>query len=225
MVIAPTCRRFLTFFRKMYYDILSRTVCLTIDEGLCKNFWEHLEAVGEEVAVRSREFRTLDSKQMWPIGIHGDEACMGLNNAPYDKIMGVFLSLPLFRPRSTRISRFLLFALETAKVADVQSTVNPILEHIVASINRCTESGIANRRVILTELRGDQLWFRFLFSHASWWKTVNICFRCNASTRPAHLNYANYDGWYASRKTTEQFMLEELPMETSYLLFETKALC
>lgn len=194
---------------------------LTIDETLCQNFWRHLETVGEEVAVASKEFRSLDSKQVWPVGIHGDEACMGLNNAPYDKVMGVFLSLPLFRPRSTRISRFLLFALETAKVVDVQNTVNPILQHIVASLNHCTERGIEGRRMILTELRGDQLWFRFLFNHASWWKTVHVCFRCKCSTRPDSLNYVNYDGWVGTSRTTREFIEEELPVEMSYLLVET----
>ena len=195
---------------------------LTIDEDLCKQFWEHLEAVEEEVAVTSKVFRALDSRQVWPLGIHGDDATMGLNNAPYDKILGVFLSLPLFRPRSTRISRYLLFALELSKVNDVESTVNPILERIVNSINRCTETGVAGRRMILTELRGDQAWFRFLLNHASWWKTVHICFRCSASTRPDHLNYANYDGWIATKRTTRQFIVDELPMEMSCLIVKNQ---
>lgn len=189
---------------------------LQIPEESCRQYWEHMDSVGEEVAIKSKQFRDLSQNQIWPIGLHGDEATMALQNAPYEKILGVFMNIPIFRPRSTRISRFLLFALETSTMVDVHRSVNPLLERIVVSLNTCTQRGVAGRRYILTEIRGDQVWIRFLFQHHSFWKRSSVCYRCEASTAPTSLNYAIYDGWTSTRRSTEDFLTHELPLEMSF---------
>ena len=189
---------------------------LTISNKLCREYWQHLENVQDEVAVFSHQFRSMLDNEAWPLGLHGDEAAIGLVSAPFDKIIGVFLNIPLFRPKSTRLSRWLLFAVENTKVASVQQTLNPVLAKIVESLNFCTENGVLGRRFVVTELRGDQAWFRYLFVHKSWWKATEICFRCKATTKQTSCNYCLYDGWEGTCRTTEEFVAEELPDNYSY---------
>ena len=192
---------------------------LDIDERRCQQYWDHLERHNDEVAVDSKQFRNLQDKQVYPLGIHGDEANMGIISQPYSKIIGMTLNIPIYRPKSTRISRFLMFALESASLVDVIQTVNPILERVVASLNRCTESGVGegNRKFILTEVRGDQAWLYFLFQHKARWNAVNVCFRCGAHTKPDRDCYALYDAGSTCRNTTKQFIINELPNTLSPL--------
>ena len=140
---------------------------------------------------------------------------MQINNAPYDKVAGVFLNLPLFRPKSSRLSRYLLFALEINKVISAQETYYPLLAKIVESCNFATEHGVQGRHFLLSEFRGDQLWFRQLFQHVSWWKSLNVCFRCRATSDPdSPLNYllnGSENGWETTCRSTNDFLLEELP--------------
>lgn len=190
---------------------------LNIPDQLCRNYWQHLDDVNDEVAVSSRQLRRLADQEVWPIGIHGDEANIGLVNAPFDKILGVFMNVPLFRPRSTLVSRYLLFSVEHSRIVDVHRTINPVLTEIVASLNRCLETGILGRRFIVTELRGDQVWIKFLFQHRSSWQGVPVCFRCQASTRATDVNYLFYDKWLPTLRSTMDFLVEELPDQMRHL--------
>ena len=132
---------------------------LALEDGLVQKYWENLEKSGEESALKSKEYRQVVGEQVWPVGIHGDEASMSIQNAPFDKIWGVFLSVVLFRPKATRTSRFLMFAVESSRVLDVQSTIYPLLEAVKNSLNFACEIGVGGRRFLLSELRGDQAWF------------------------------------------------------------------
>ena len=58
---------------------------LDIDERRCQQYWDHLERHNDEVAVDSKQFRNLQDKQVYPLGIHGDEANMGIISQPYSK--------------------------------------------------------------------------------------------------------------------------------------------
>ena len=142
---------------------------LALDDDLVQNYWQNLERSGEESALKSKEYRQVVGKQVWPVGLHGDEASMSIQNAPFDKIWGVFLSVVLFRPKATRTSRFLVFAVESSRVLDVQSTIYPLLEAVKNSLNFACEIGVGGRRFLLSELRGDQAWFKYIFRHKSWW--------------------------------------------------------
>ena len=200
-------------------DILAHLIgkCgLKISDRLCERYWSHLESVQDEVAVTSRDYRRAAGEAVWPIGLHGDEASMGLISGPYEKIVGVWLNLPLFRPKSSRMSRYLLFSVESHRIVDFPRTLNPVISYIVDSLNRCTEAGVLGRRFIVSEIRGDQAWIRSLFQHKSRWTAVSVCFRCRADTRSGPLNYASYDGWIPTRRTTRQFLMDELPQEMSH---------
>jgi hypothetical protein len=186
---------------------------LHIADGLVRKYWNHLEEVGDDTALQTRDFRRLASTSVWPLGIHGDEAAIGIINNPTNKVIGITLNIPLFRPRATRLSRWLLWSIESDRVWSVEESVYPVLETIVDSLNLLTRDGVCGRRFITTELRGDQSWFRYIFRHKAYWLANNVCFRCKASAKPTNLNYTLNGmpgGWESTIRSTDDFVLDEL---------------
>lgn len=200
------------------YDIVKYLICdcgLVLDDALVSNFWSHLESVGDGHALATQQFRTLAGR-VWPLGFYGDEAAMGLVNAPTNQIFGLYLNFPLYRPKSTRLSRFLVFSVESDKIISMEKTVFPALEVIKESFNRLTSVGVGGVRFLVSELRGDQVFFRSLFKHKSWWKAKNMCFRCRATAGPGPMNYCTLpenanDGWKSTERATNEFLIEEMP--------------
>ena len=186
---------------------------LHLPDSLVANFWNHLDDIGDEWALGTKRFRQACAQQVWPVGIYGDEACIGLINAPTNQIYGIALSLPLFRPKATRIAKYLLFSIESDRVLSMQATLYPVFRYITDNLNELAEDGLNGRRFLVSELRGDQAWFRNIFQHASWWRKKEVCFRCQACTNQNHLNYLHYDDWISTRRTTGEFLFEELPQE------------
>ena len=187
---------------------------LSLADETVIHFWRHMEEVGDTWALATRDYRAASPRLVWTLGLYGDEACMQINNAPFDKIIGIYLNIPLFRPKSTRLSRFLLCSIESVKVISARETFYPILQAIVQSCNQVAEEGVLGRRFLVSELRGDQAWIRFLFSHVSWWKATNVCFRCKACSGPGDLNYLRNDsenGWESTIRSTNDFLMQELP--------------
>lgn len=179
---------------------------LDISSQLVGSFWKHLERVGDEWALLTRPFRIASESSVWPIALYGDEASMMFQNAPSHKIIGVFLSLPLFRPKCARLSRYLLFSIESSKVVDVVSSLYPAFEAIVASCNLLAEQGVQGRRFLVSEIRGDQMWIRNLFRHRAHWVSHEVCFRCKArADTTSNLRYTKYDfsndGWHTTRRS------------------------
>lgn len=111
------------------------------------------------------------------MGIYADEAQYGLSNA--DKVFGIFLNLPLFRPRSIRMSRWCIFAIRSNFLAGCQ-TIYPALAQIVkpmsvAMLSQDSDGGALTTdgaNFMVTELRGD-LALHKLSAHSS-------CFFCGA---------------------------------------------
>lgn len=200
---------------------------LQIEDDLVRKWWNHLDSVNDDIAVETREFRRLigdgTGSLCWPLGIHGDEANIGLINNPTNKIIGVTLNIPLFRPMATRISRWLLFAVESERVWSVEETIFPVLEAITLSVNHAIQYGVKGRHFILTEIRGDQAWFRYIFKHKAYWIGNNICFRCKACAKPNSLNYTLNGvagGWESTVRSTLDFITEEL--EEPYCCYVVK---
>ena len=185
-----------------------------VEDKLIKNYWEHLENVGDTWAWSTSSFRASHGGKVWPLGFYGDDAVMAIQNNPLNKILGLTVNCPLFRPRSTRLSKYTLFSIETDKIVSYQETIYPVLEEIVRSFNKLTEEGINGNRFLVGEIRGDQVFIKALFRHTSWWKATKVCFRCRATAGPGPLNYCLYEsnnGWTQTLRTTDQFVLEELP--------------
>ena len=200
-----------------------------IDQDLLTNFWMHLETVSDNWAMSTKAFReACGSQEVWPLGLYGDEAVMGLVNAPTSQIFGLYMNAPLYRPKSTRMSRYLLFSVEIDKISSMEKTVFPVLQVITESFNKLTSVGIGNVRFLLSEIRGDQVFFRSIFKHKSWWTCTQMCFRCHASAHPGPLHYMNYDGnssWTSTLRSTEEFLVDELPPEQCGLFVRVVVLC
>ena len=196
---------------------------LSVHPQLVSAYWCHWDSVSNEWAKSTLQFRRSVEKsggQVMPLGFYGDEAVIGIVNAPFNKIYGLFLNLPLYRPKSTRLSRYLLFSIDSEKMVSVTETLYPVLDAIVCSLNKLAEEGLGNMRFLTTELRGDQLFYKALFRHHSWWKATSICFRCSATVRPGPLVYTCYDGiWAATKRSVADFVLEEPPFPLCHLPF------
>lgn len=197
-------------------DYLIGSCLLPIDDVLLDQYWNHLDSVHDPWAVSTKDFRRACSKNVVPLGFYGDEACMGLVTDPYNQIYGLFMSVILYRPTSTRMSRYLLFSVDTHRVKSVEETFYPVLKMITESFNRLSEEGVQGRNFLVAEIRGDQAFFKYIFKHESWWKSNNVCFRCSATAKPTNLNYCIYespDGWNTTCRSTQSFLGEELPLD------------
>ena len=187
---------------------------LTLPDSLVRKFWSHMDKLGDAWAQSTQAFRQAAGGLVWTLGLYGDDACMQINNDPFAKIIGNYINLPLFRPKSSRFGRFLVVSLECSKIISTQETLFPILLAIVESCNLAAEEGVLGRRYLVSELRGDQAWFRQLFAHQSWWKHQNVCFRCKACVHEGDLSYLKNDvdnGWESTVRCTREFIVEELP--------------
>ena len=172
-------------------------------------YWEHLESVGDEWALSTAAFRR-NVGVTWPVGLYGDDAVIGLQNNPFAKIFGLYFNVPLYRPRATRLSRYLIFAVECDKILSVRETIWPVLEKVTASLNKLAEEGACGQRCLVGEIRGDQAFIKLIFQHTSYWTANQICFRCLACRKKGHpLNYTDYDSWVATRRSTDEFLREE----------------
>ena len=137
-------------------DYLIGSCNLHIEEELINQFWSHLDSVEDSWALSTREFRKAVGDKVIPLGFYGDEACMGLVTDPYNQIYGLFMSVVLFRPTSTRMSRYLLFSVDSHRIHSVEETFFPVLEQITASFNRLSNEGVHGRHFLVSEIRGDQ---------------------------------------------------------------------
>ena len=194
---------------------LIETCGLSLPDDLLRAFWDHLDQTGDCWAASTKAFRQSVDRPTWPLGLYGDEACIGLINAPFNKVHGLFLNVVLWRPQSTRLSRFLLFAIESEKILTVVDTLFPVLQMITDSMNQLTEQGIGKIRFLVSEIRGDQAFIRNVFRHRAWWLYSNPCFRCRATLQPGPRNYCLYDepgGWESTRLTTEDFIRHQLTL-------------
>lgn len=183
--------------------------------------WNHLDDVGHPFAKSLKAFReTRGSDHVVPIGLYGDEACLGLVNNPQAKVLGLFMSIVVHRPTSTRLSRYLLWSIHPDKIVSFEQTVDPVLKEIVESCEKAASEGVNGLYFLTSEIRGDQVFFRSIFRYKSRWASNDVCYRCKASAKDASLLYTTYGdqaGWAQTVRTTQEFILEELNAPVSFL--------
>ena len=190
-----------------------------------------------------------DMKQGWavgsaastahmPVGLWGDSATVFTEFGQY-KIVAIFLSLPLWRPKNVKHSRFLLFCIEGKKIHN-HETLLPIWNRITWSLNSCFTGkwpmvgpsgepvqGLAAKnagkslcekghKFICTEIRGDWLWLKeqFRFPKCAW-NANKICFRCPAAmkTDPLYTHHDDNSGryWLDQEFDLQQFLRHRTP--------------
>ena len=200
---------------------------------------------------RVREYWTFarDLEQPWatfspasqdhiPVGVWGDSATVYTEFGRY-KILAIFMSLPLWRPKSVRYSRFLLFTMESDRLLDHRSLL-PIWRRIVWSLN-CSFNGTwpacgpqgerltggqasrnagkplcaSGAKFCCTEIRGDWAWLKETFRFpACAWNALKVCYRCPARS-DSLMHYYRHDGsgnyWLGKEFSLVQFLNQRMP--------------
>lgn len=143
-----------------------------------RNFWTQTHA---RDAPWSRDHPA--SNEHIPVGLFYDAcAFMNISMVETEKIWGVFISLPLWRPRSARNSRWLICCIrEELILGDAKQTLYPFVEVIVASLNKAFRERVTrcNRSFTVTEIRGDWEGHKKILGLRSGWKSVQVCHVCN----------------------------------------------
>ena len=177
-------------------------VCqLDLPQDAISKFWDDAIAGGEPHADQ-------DSRHRIPLGFYGDAAQL-ITKVKVEKLLCLFCNIPIFRPKSIRFSRFLIWSCDVSLLYK-NRTLNTILRWVTWSFN-CLYAGTypttrpGNRplepheveragtwltrkklQFQVYELRGDWEFHKMLWQFRCSWKggvNVGICFRCPAMTR------------------------------------------
>jgi hypothetical protein len=100
------------FLPKQILEYLLMEIQLEIDMDEIKRFWTHAKRFNLPWAGASHDGLHV------PLALYGDSAKF---SAIGKKVTGIFMSMPLWNPRSAKFSRFLLCALETYTSLGVDS--------------------------------------------------------------------------------------------------------
>lgn len=204
---------------------------LSIHQRDINLYWDRAIASGEGYASAS-------SRDRIPLGVYGDAAQLNVKIRK-EKIFCIWLNIPIFRPRSIRYSRFLLWACDSSLLY-LNRTSNTALRWITWSLNALyhgkypnlrpgnralsqQEQDLAGRQITsnnhlfqVVEVRGDWEFQKMLWSFSSSWKGINVCYRCPAlskSDNPSMLYWNDSDNsvWATTEYTTAEFISKQLP--------------
>ena len=213
-------------------EYLFYTVGITVDEQQVKSYWEHARAMGEAWAVESDA-----SVSHVPLGLHGDSARLK-TEVRFEKQLAIWLNIVLWRPRSVRCSRFLLFSMPSL-VQFKNRSLNKVFKVLRWSLNAAFEGvhprtgpyGEAlswqslaragtqltsdGKRFAVTELRGDWEWHRDTFRPKAAWNAKGpVCHLCPALREgPEEYVYHNFGPncrWMHECFSTEEFIARRL---------------
>ncbi|CAL1144977.1 unnamed protein product, partial [Cladocopium goreaui] len=193
-----------------------------------REYWHHHRTFGEPWAQH-------DETDRIPMGIYGDSAkCQ--TEFGFVNLVGIFISLVLWKPMSVRFSRFLVFAIPEQSLWG-SKTLRVVYRRLAWSINSLIHgehprAGVYGEdlnarlrelsgkpfqhRYALTEIRGDWAWHKkvWRFKRCSW-AAINMCHQCPAkssSTNSADLYWMfESNSWDDHHFTTEQFIAERMP--------------
>lgn len=206
-------------------------VGLNIPHRLVADYWAHYRSddVQAAWATWSRA-----SESHVPIALYGDDCKL----RPYEKMIGIFMSFPLWRPRSVRCSKFLLCAVQL-ELEYKHLTVDCILRYLVWSLNclyigrwprvgcdgeplspkqaqKAGQEIVPGRQFAVTELKGDWAWFKKIMRFKSSWKggaRVPVCFQCRARSDWPVLYYevGPSDPCWQTQYTLLEWLAEQCP--------------
>lgn len=150
-----------------------------------------------------------------PLGLYGDAAKYAVTG---QKAVGYFLNIPIWNPKSARMSRWLLFGLNFDTALGAQ-TLRPLFYRLVESLHRCyagIEMHGSLKKFAVTELRGDWEWHWYCFGLLRTWRSYMICWRCDASKQPGNLtnsyvDFNDHPQWADTELTELQFLSRCIP--------------
>jgi len=200
-----------------------RTPCSALSQ-----YWQHHSAHGLEWAKDV----PLDTH---PIGIYGDGARVATKFG-HINLIGIWFNFVLWKPRSVRASRFLLFSIPEHQLWK-HFTLNVVMRRVTWSINAlingyhpatgpyqeellpplCQLAGKPfAHKCALTEVRGDWSWLKKLFRfHRCSWNGILVCHHCPArssSNDPQDLYWRfENNNWDDKHFQFEEFIDERMP--------------
>lgn len=188
------------------------TVGIDVPDEDVVSYWRHSREVGEPWAINNPA-----TEHHVPLGIHGDAARL-YTQYKFEKMVGIFFNVVLFRPRSIRFSRYMLFSIPHHKLYK-NRTLNAVWHNLAWSFNCCfngvnptagprgealvgknleragTPITKMNRKFCVTEYRGDWEWHRDTWRPYATWQGIQTCLKCPAVAKgdPQYL-YHNTSG-------------------------------
>ena len=196
---------------------------LKLPQESIKKYWDDAIAGGEAHACE-------DSRHRVPIGLYGDAAQL-ITKVKVEKLLCLFVNIPIFRPKSIRYSRFLLWSCDVSLLYK-NRTLNTVLRWVTWSLN-CLHDGKhptirpGNRplepheveragtwltrnklQFQVSELRGDWEFHKTVWQFKCSWKggvNVGICFRCPAMMRTENPGLLYWDMDETSTWSREEF--------------------
>ena len=172
---------------------------LQIPEEIIHEYWQKSKQFGEEWAQHISEENYL---KFIPIGLYGDSARVRTTFGS-ENVISVYCNLVLWRPKSVRFSRFLVFTIPEERCT--ANTLTAALRRIVWSCNHAyngvfptagpsgqnlsgkdaqmqglplTKKGFQFQ---VTEIRGDWAWHKKIFRfHKCQWNGDKMCPFCDA---------------------------------------------
>ena len=180
------------------------TLELEVPEDAIKRYWNHAKAHNCPWYHASPEANHV------PLSLYGDSAKY---SASGQKITCCFISIPLWNPRSARMSKWLLFSLETEFCLGAL-TLNPLYARIVASMIKLYTEGLKIRgktmKFVMSELKGDWEWHCYSMSLTRTWRHPQFCWRCEASKtsfQESYLDFREAPTWIGTQLTQPQFLV------------------
>lgn len=209
-------------------------VGIQIGDDKVQAFWQHHRSVNSSFLESYQ-----GSDHHIPLGLYGDGArARQIAYMPVEKVVGVWLNLPLWRPKSARHSRFLLFAIDEEDCYG-RKTMNAVYKRIVWSLNHMfhgrwpthdpdgnllgnpnagTMLTPDNKAFALVEHRGDWVYFKWLLGFRSSWKagaSAPVCYRCAAygtgDPRSQYYHVGENSPCWETEYDKCTFLAEEMP--------------
>lgn len=186
---------------------------MAIDMDLVRSFWQESRRNGEPWAMESPA-----GDSHIPIALYGDGATI-YNRQPPLKVIGLFISYPLWRSASNRCSRFAIFSLEE-NMCWGNDTLDCILYRIVYSLNLLFDGDatLANgHKFCLTEVRGDWSWFKYMMClKSSWQRLDQLRFLCDAKGQCRDSSRLFYNCWSEDPNWNEYSLLDFINAELAH---------
>ena len=144
---------------------------LEIQEQTVRDYWDNALARGCPWA----QGETLH--EMIPVKLFGDDC---VYDERLTKAYAIVMSLPLWRPKAARNSRFLLWAQKSSEFTGFEG-LQPVLARMAWSFNVAFTDQLpkSGHRFVVTEVGGDWAWNRFFWQFDRHWNSWKPCPFCD----------------------------------------------
>lgn len=184
---------------------------VSISRDSLMKFWNHATQFFEWGASHPGKFTHI------PLAVYGDGARYTNSTGFVEKVLCVLVNMPLWAPRSTRTSRYLLFSIRESCMDSYRTTLWPVYAHLAHQLNELFADGIdvpgssptKTLKFCLTEIRGDWSWHCDSLQLKPRWNSLSCCYKCPASRRADRYQFTNYTetaAWIGEEFTHAHFI-------------------